>query len=153
MTNATRAALFVLALFTFTPAANGAAQEKPSKDLPLPANAHEQLMVDMIRFMDDVTAVVAAVTDKASAEASGAKFDALRERVLKLRDRTEEIGKPGDAVRDAMMKKFGPRLQTSTEGMMNEQKRIENDEQLAPLMKPNLEKLKVFGNESSTESN
>src|SRR5688572_11899497 len=143
MTNATRASLIVIALLTLTAAASGAAEEKQSKDLPLPANAHEQLAVDMIGFLQDVTAVVVTVTDKASAEASGAKFDAPRARAIKLWDRTGKLGKPNDAVRDAMMKKLGPRLQESTKAMMKQRQRIEDDEQLAALMKPNLDKLKV----------
>ena len=152
MATVNRTSLILVALLAFSFAVNGAAEEKKSKDVPTPANDHERLAADMIKFTDDVTAVLETVKDEASAKASDPKFDAFHKRVLKLKERTTKLGKADDAVLEAMLKKYGPTLQASNEAMVKQHKRIEDDAQLAALMKSNLDKLKVFESEPSTES-
>ena len=59
-----------------------------------PAN-HDKLATEMIRWSDDVSAILATVTDEATAKAAVPRLDEAADRILALRDATERMGPAG----------------------------------------------------------
>jgi hypothetical protein len=105
-----------------------------------PAN-HDELATEMIRWSDDVSAILAIVTDEATAKAAVPRLDEAADRILALRDATERLGPAGPEV----MARHGQRLREATTRFMGEAQRIEKDPALSAILEPSLERFKVFG--------
>jgi hypothetical protein len=114
------------------------------KELPKAANETEEVFVDLIGCMGEVSATLKTVTDEASAKAAAPKFDRYRERLLKIKDRSVKANQGDMAVLEAATKKYATHLQAAMGDCKKEQDRIEKDEKVSRLMAEPLKKLEVF---------
>lgn len=88
------------------------------------SDPHEQAIVEMIDTMEEMSGILATVTDEASAEAAKPKLEAVSKRMQASKDNMEKIGKPDKAKEEALKEKYEERMKEVMGKMMKESMRV-----------------------------
>jgi len=104
-----------------------------------PSDPHEKVMVDMLDCMEEVTEVLAGVTDKASAEAAKPKLEAFGERMKGIQKDMEEVGEPDKEKEEALKEKYEKRMKEVMGKFMKEGMRIGMNPELGAVLKEAME--------------
>ena len=89
--------------------------------------SHEDVMDDMLATMDEISDVLAKVTDEASAKAAKPKLETLTARMQAIQKEANAMGKPDAATEEALQKKYEARLQQVMGRFMKEMMRVSQD--------------------------
>jgi len=99
-----------------------------------PSDPHERVTEDLMDGMEEITGVLATVTDKASAEAAKPKLEALGTRMEAIKKEMTEIGEPDKAREEALKEKYEERIKKITAGMVKEAKRVMTNPEFRALL-------------------
>ena len=89
-----------------------------------PSDPHEKAIVEMMECMEEMTEILAGVTDKASAEAAKPKLKAVNDRMTASKKNMDEIGKPDEAKEKMLKEKYEGRMKEMMPRMMKESMRV-----------------------------
>ena len=102
---------------------------------------HEDVARDAIGTMNEFSAVLAKITDKASAEKHVKELEALSAKMKATKAQMEKMGEPSKEAEEAMKKKYDADMQAAMQKMMQESIRISQNPEIMAVVQPVLEKM------------
>ena len=95
------------------------------------SDPHEQAQEEMMDCVEEMTTVLATVTDTASAETAKPKLEAISKRMEATKKCVDEMEKPDKAREDELRKKYEERGKGIMEKMMKETMRVGRNPELS----------------------
>lgn len=105
---------------------------------PAAADAHEELLKDILKVITEVCDVMDKVKDKATAEQNKAKLKELAARMDELRKQAEKLGPPGAELQKKLAEEYLPQFMKLEPRMLAVRKNLEKPEIKAVLGDINL---------------
>jgi hypothetical protein len=106
-----------------------------------PSDPHERIMENMLGCMEEMTEILATVTDKATAEAAKPKLEALGTRMEAINKEMKEVGEPDKDKEEALKTKYEERMKKVMGGMMKESMRVMMNPEFSAVLKDAMDKM------------
>lgn len=96
---------------------------------------HESVTKDSLAAMEEMTTALKAVQDEASAAAAKPKLQAIGERMRKLKEQSDKLGKPSADADATIKKEYEPRMRKAMSDLLGETMRVGMDPKLGAALK------------------